>query len=101
MKTLITFTDGGSREIIQRSILKTIQSEFQYMVAVGVGPQARDEELRLLSTKGRSIHVKDYDGEPYLAFSRKEKWRKCEIFLCVKLKFSGVIAYGLIRKKLY
>ena len=63
MKTLITFTDGGSREKIQRSILSTIQSEFELMVAVGVGPQARDEELRLLSTKGRSIHVSEYEGE--------------------------------------
>ena len=63
MKTLITFTDGGSREKIQRSILSTIQSEFELMVAVGVGPLARDEELRLLSTKGRSIHVSEYEGE--------------------------------------
>lgn len=62
MKALITFTDGGSRETVQRSVLKSIQTKFDYMVAVGVGAYVKDEEIRLLSTKGRSIHVKDFDG---------------------------------------
>ena len=63
MKALITFTDGGSRETVQRNILKSIQTKFDYLVAVGVGAYVKDEEIRSLSTKGRSIHVKDFDGK--------------------------------------
>ena len=62
MKAMITFTDGGSREPENRNVLKSIQTKFDYMVAVGVGHDAREQELRGLSTKGRSIHVKDFDG---------------------------------------
>ena len=60
---MITFTDGGSRDHIRREDIKTLQEQFDFMLAVGVGPSARDEELRMLSTKGRSIHVKEYNGE--------------------------------------
>ena len=62
MKALITFTDGGSRQTMQRQVLKEIQTSFNYMVGVGVGAFVKDEELRDLSTKGRSIHVKDFNG---------------------------------------
>ena len=62
LKTMITFTDGGSRDHIRREDVKTLQEQFDFMLAVGVGPSARDDELRMLSTKGRSIHVKEYDG---------------------------------------
>ncbi|CAG5113610.1 Oidioi.mRNA.OKI2018_I69.chr2.g7700.t1.cds [Oikopleura dioica] len=62
LKTMITFTDGGSRDHIRREDVKTLQEQFDFMLAVGVGPSARDDELRMLSTKGRSIHVKEYDA---------------------------------------
>ncbi|CBY38048.1 unnamed protein product, partial [Oikopleura dioica] len=62
LKTMITFTDGGSRDHIRRDDIKTLQEQFDFMLAVGVGPSARDDELRMLSTKGLSIHVKEYNA---------------------------------------
>ena len=69
LKTMITFTDGGSRDHIRRDDIKTLQEQFDFMLAVGVGPSARDDELRMLSTKGLSIHVKEYNGELHQFFS--------------------------------
>ena len=33
------------------------------MVAVGVGTEVEDEELRKLSTRGRSLHIQNFDGK--------------------------------------
>ena len=54
---------------MQRQVLKEIQTSFNYMVGVGVGAFVKDEELRDLSTKGRSIHVKDFSGSIFLTES--------------------------------
>ena len=56
-------TDGGRRDAIQRSVFEHIKSNFKFMVAVGVGTEVEDEELRKLSTRGRSLHIKNFDGK--------------------------------------
>lgn len=59
-------TDGGRRDAIQRSVFEHIKSNFKFMVAVGVGTEVEDEELRKLSTRGRSLHIQNFDGLLYL-----------------------------------
>ena len=56
-------TDGGRRDAIQRSVFEHIKSNFKFMVAVGVGTEVEDEELRKLSTRGRSLHIQNFDGK--------------------------------------
>lgn len=66
LKIMITMTDGGRRDEIQRSVFEHIKSNFKFMVAVGVGTEVEDEELRKLSTRGRSLHIQNFDGLLYL-----------------------------------
>ena len=66
LKVLITLTDGGRRDLIQRSVFEQIKKSFKFLVAVGVGSEIEDEELRKLSTRGRSLHIKSFDGMTHL-----------------------------------
>jgi len=35
---------------------------FAFMIAVGVGPEVEEAEIRKLSTKGNSLHIKNFDS---------------------------------------
>ena len=60
---LITLTDGGRRDSIQRHVYDQIKKTFAFMIAVGVGPEVEEAEIRKLSTKGNSLHIKNFDSE--------------------------------------
>ena len=66
---LITLTDGGRRDNIQRQVYEQIKKNFAFMIAVGVGPEVEEVEIRKLSTKGRSLHIKNFDSEFTLALT--------------------------------
>ena len=80
-------TDGGRRDAIQRSVFEHIKSNFKFMVAVGVGTEVEDEELRKLSTRGRSLHIQNFDGK-YLLSTQKIKpilSRFSYLFVCLEM----------------
>ena len=60
---LITLTDGGRRDNIQRQVYEQIKKNFAFMIAVGVCPEVEEVEIRKLSTKGRSLHIKNFDSK--------------------------------------
>ena len=74
-------TDGGRRDAIQRSVFEHIKSNFKFMVAVGVGTEVEDEELRKLSTRGRSLHIQNFDGK-YLS-STPNRFKPIFLFVCL------------------
>ena len=39
------------------------------MIAVGVGPEVEEAEIRKLSTKGRSLHIQDFASK-FICFLR-------------------------------
>ena len=82
-------TDGGRRDAIQRSVFEHIKSNFKFMVAVGVGTEVEDEELRKLSTRGRSLHIQNFDGKYLLKF---KPIRADFLFVCLfRTDLNGIV----------